>query len=117
MLKIDVRRGGNDNTIAIVDLSGRITLGEGSIAFRDKVRQLLDSGERKILLNLADVPYIDAPGIDEMVDAHTTVRNRAGRIVIVCLCRKIRDLLLITKLYTCFEIWDTEEEGLRQINA
>jgi anti-sigma B factor antagonist len=94
--------------ITIVDLSGRITLGEGSVVLRDKVRELLGKGQTKILLNMDEVTYIDSSGIGELVSAFTTVRNQGGDLKLLNLTKKVHDLLQITKLYTVFDIKDDE---------
>jgi len=96
------------NGIVIVDLSGRITLGEGSVLLRDMVRDLVTKGQRKILLNLGDVTYIDSSGIGELVSAFTTVRNQGGELKLLNLTKKVHDLLQITKLYTVFDVKDDE---------
>ena len=96
------------NGITIVDLSGRITLGEGSVLLRDMVRDLVTKGQRKILLNLGDVTYIDSSGIGELVSAFTTVRHRGGELKLLNLTKKVHDLLQITKLYTVFDVKDDE---------
>ncbi len=96
------------NGITIVDLSGRITLGEGSVLVRDMVRDLVTKGQRKILLNLGDVTYIDSSGIGELVSAFTTVRNQGGDLKLLNLTKKVHDLLQITKLYTVFDVKDDE---------
>ena len=96
------------NGITIVDLSGRITLGEGSVVLRDLVRDLVTKGQRKILLNLGDVTYIDSSGIGELVSAFTTVRNQGGELKLLNLTKKVHDLLQITKLYTVFDVKDDE---------
>jgi anti-sigma B factor antagonist len=98
--------------IIIVDLSGRITLGEGSVLLRDMVRDLVTKGERKILLNLGDVTYIDSSGIGEMVSAFTTVRNLGGELKLLNLTKKVHDLLQITKLYTVFDVKDDEASAV-----
>jgi len=94
--------------VTIVDLSGRITLGEGSVLLRDMVRDLVTKGQRKILLNLGDVTYIDSSGIGELVSAFTTVRNQGGELKLLHLTKKVHDLLQITKLYTVFDVKDDE---------
>ena len=94
--------------ITVVDLSGRITLGEGSVVLRDLVRDLLTKGSKRILLNLGDVTYIDSSGIGELVSAFTTVRNGGGDLKLLNLTKKVHDLLQITKLYTVFDIKDDE---------
>ncbi len=98
--------------ITILDLSGRITLGEGSVQFRDAVRDLLSKGSKKILLNLGDVNYIDSSGIGELVSAYTTVRNQGGDLKLLNLTKKVHDLLQITKLYTVFDIKDDEASAV-----
>src|SRR6476659_3447912 len=94
--------------VTIVDLSGRITLGEGSVILSDTVRELMGKGSKKILLNLGDVNYIDSSGIGELVSAFTTVRNQGGELKLLNLTKKVHDLLQITKLYTVFDIKDDE---------
>lgn len=94
--------------ITIVDLSGRITLGEGSVKLRESVRDLVGKGRNKILLNLGDVTYIDSSGIGELVSAFTTVRNQGGELKLLNLTKKVHDLLQITKLYTVFDIKNDE---------
>ena len=99
--------------ITIVDLSGRITLGEGSVVLRDTIRDLVSKGKNKILLNLADVTYIDSSGIGELVSAFTTVRNQNGELKLLKLTKKVHDLLQITKLYTVFDIKDDEATAVQ----
>jgi anti-sigma B factor antagonist len=94
--------------VTILDLSGRITLGEGSVTLRDAVRELLDKGDKNILLNLGDVSYIDSSGIGELVSAFTSVKNSGGELKLLNLTKKVHDLLQITKLYTVFDVKDDE---------
>jgi len=94
--------------VTIVDLSGRITLGEGSVVLRDTIRDEVAQGHKKILLNLGDVTYIDSSGIGELVSAFTSVRNQGGELKLLNLTKKVHDLLQITKLYTVFDIKDDE---------
>lgn len=94
--------------VSIMDLSGRITLGEGSVILRDKIRELLGKGQKKILLNLGDVTYIDSSGIGELVSAFTAVRKEGGELKLLNLTKKVHDLLQITKLYTVFDVKDDE---------
>ncbi len=101
------------NGVTIVDCSGRITLGEGSVILRDTVRDLLAKGNKKILLNLADVTYIDSSGIGEMVSAFTTVRNQGSELKLLNLTKKVHDLLQITKLYTVFDVKDDEAAAVK----
>jgi anti-sigma B factor antagonist len=98
--------------VTVVDLSGRITLGEGSVILRDQVRDLLAKGQKKILLNMAEVTYIDSSGIGELVSAFTTVRNQGGELKLLNLTKKVHDLLQITKLYTVFDVKDDEAAAI-----
>jgi len=98
--------------VTVVDLNGRITLGEGSIILRDTVRDLLSKGRKNILLNLANVTYIDSSGIGELVSAFTSVRNQQGELKLLKLTKKVHDLLQITKLYTVFDVKDEEAEAV-----
>lgn len=94
--------------VTIVDLSGKISLGEGSALLRKTIRDLLDAGQLKILLNLGDVNYIDSSGIGELVSGFTAVRNRNGELKLLNLTKKVHDLLQITKLFTVFDIYSDE---------
>ena len=98
--------------ITILDLSGRITLGEGSVQLRDLIRDLVTKGQTKILLNLGDVNYIDSSGIGELVSAFTSVKNQGGELKLLNLTKKVHDLLQITKLYTVFDIKDDEASAV-----
>lgn len=100
------------NGVTVVDMSGRITLGEGSVVLRDSIRDLVAKGQKKILLNLGDVTYIDSSGIGELVSAFTTVRNQGGELKLLHLTKKVHDLLQITKLYTVFDIKDDETSAV-----
>ena len=102
--------------VTVMDLSGRITLGEGSVVLRDAVRDLLSKGNKKILANLADVNYIDSSGIGELVSAFTTVRNQGGELKLLNLTKKVHDLLQITKLYTVFDVKDNEAAAIKSFN-
>jgi anti-sigma B factor antagonist len=99
--------------VTVVDLSGRITLGEGSALLRKTVRGLLEEHRTKILLNLADVDYIDSSGIGELVSGYTAVKNRNGELKLLQLTKKVRDLLQITKLFTVFDVFSDEATALR----
>ena len=108
-LSIKQREAGD---ITILDLSGKITIGEGSVQLREAVRNLLDSGRKKILLNLGDVSYVDSSGIGELVSSYSTANKAGGSLKLLNLTKKIQDLLAITKLLTVFEIHDSEEAAL-----
>jgi anti-sigma B factor antagonist len=99
--------------VTIVDCSGRITLGEGSVILRDTVRDLLGKGNKKIVLNLQDVNYIDSSGIGELVSAFTTTKNQGGELKLLNLTKKVNDLLQITKLDTVFDVKDDEASAVK----
>ena len=99
--------------VAVVDMSGRITLGEGSVVLRDTIRDLIGKGQKRILLNLGDVTYIDSSGIGELVSAFTAVRREGGELKLLNLTNKVHDLLQITKLYTVFDIKDDEATAIK----
>jgi len=101
------------DSVTIVDLSGRITLGEGSSTLRETVRDLISKGQKNILLNLGDVTYIDSSGIGELVSSFTSVNNQGGRLKLLNLQKKVHDLLQITKLYTVFEVHTDEAAAVR----
>jgi len=94
--------------VTIVDLSGKITLGDGGITLREEVRKLVGEGQKKIVLNLAEVNYIDSSGLGELVSAYTAVKNAGGELKLLNLTSKVRDLLVITKLVTVFDVKDDE---------
>ena len=103
--------------VIVVDLKGKITLGEGDEMLKDKVNSLVNQGYRKIILNLADVPYIDSAGLGEIVRTYTTVSRQGGSLKLLNLTKKITDLLAITKLLTVFETFDSEDEAVRSFSA
>jgi anti-sigma B factor antagonist len=96
-----------------VDVAGRITLGEGSSALRDLLRDLVGKGQKKILLNLGEVSYIDSSGIGELVSGFTTVTNNSGQLKLLGLNKRVKDLLQITKLYTVFDVHEDEASAVR----
>ena len=99
--------------VTIVDLSGRIVLGEGSEILRDALRDLVSRGQKKLLLNLADVNYIDSSGLGALVSGYTTLTGQQGQLKLLNLTKKVRDLLQITKLLTVFEVFDDETSALK----
>jgi anti-sigma B factor antagonist len=99
--------------VSVVDVAGRITLGEGSSALRDTLREMVSKGQKKILLNLGEVSYIDSSGIGELVSAFTTVTNGGGQLKLLNLTKRVKDLLQITKLYTVFDVHDSEVSAIR----
>ena len=108
-LTINQRQEGD---VTILDLSGRITIGEGSVLLRQTVKDLLESGKKKILLNLGDVSYVDSSGIGELVSSYTTTSNRGGQLKLLNLGKKIKDLLMITKLLTVFQTYEDEQTAI-----
>jgi len=98
--------------VAVLDLSGRITLGEGSVQIRDAIRDLLGKGHKSILLDLGDVNYIDSSGLGELVSAYTSARNQGAGLKLLKLTKKVHDLLQLTKLYTVFDIFDDEAAAI-----
>jgi len=113
-LKAAVRRVGDVN---IIDLAGRITLGEGSGLVRNSIKELVNSGQKNILVNLKEVTYIDSAGLGELVGAYATVTNMAGNIKLLHPQSRVHDLLQVTKLYTVFIAFDDEAEALRSFAA
>ena len=103
--------------VAIVDFSGKITLGEGSATLRQTVRELVGQGQRKILLNLGDVDYIDSSGIGELVGAYTTVRGASGELKLMQLTKRVKDLIQITRLFTVFDVQSDEAAAIIAFSA
>jgi anti-sigma B factor antagonist len=103
--------------VVVLDLKGKITLGEGDELLKDKVNSLVNQGHKKIVLNLAEVPYIDSAGLGEVVRTYTTVSRQGGSIKLLNLTKRITDLLSITKLLTVFETFDSEGEAVRSFSA
>ena len=108
-VKLSTRQVGD---VSVVDVAGRITLGEGSSALRDMLRDMVGKNQKKILLNLGDVSYIDSSGIGELVSGFTTVTNQGGQLKLMNLSKNVRNLLQITKLYTIFEVVDDEDTAV-----
>ena len=102
----------DSGTITVVDASGRITLGDGSANLRKTIRQLLDEQHTLIILNLADVDYIDSSGIGELVSGYTAVKSKGGELKLLHLTKKVHDLLQITKLFTVFEVYSDEGSAI-----
>jgi len=111
MAELDVKeRQAGD--VTILDLRGEVRIGEGSIALRDAIRNLADTGKTKLLLNLAGVSYIDSSGIGELIANYTTVGRTGGQLKLLSLTDKVQDLLVITKLLTVFDVYEAEAEAL-----
>jgi anti-sigma B factor antagonist len=112
-VKLNIRQVGD---ITVLDAAGRITLGEGASALRDTIKSLIGQGNKKILLNLAEVSYIDSSGVGELVSSFTSVSNAGGQLKLLNLTKRIHDLLQITKLISVFEIFDDEAKALASFN-
>ena len=109
-VKLSTRQVGD---VSVVDVAGRITLGEGSSALRESLRDMVSKNRKKILLNLGEVSYIDSSGIGELVSGFTTVTNSGGQLKLLNLNKRVKDLLQITKLYTVFDVHDDEAGAIR----
>ncbi|HEV8134604.1 MAG TPA: STAS domain-containing protein [Pyrinomonadaceae bacterium] len=109
-LEVNERQAGD---VTILDMTGAVRIGEGSIALRDAIRGLADSGKKKILLNLAGVNYVDSSGIGELIANYTTVSRQGGQLKLLNLTDRIQNLLVITKLLTVFDAYEDEGEALK----
>ena len=108
-LNINERQAGD---VTVLDLSGKITIGEGSVALRAAIRRLLEEGKKRILLNLAGISYVDSSGIGELVSSYTAINKEGGQLKLLNLTQKIKDLLTITKLLTVFDVYESEADAL-----
>lgn len=108
-LNINERQAGD---VTVLDMSGKITIGEGSVALRTAIRRLLEEGKKRILLNLSGVSYVDSSGIGELVSSYTAINKEGGQLKLLNLTQKIQDLLTITKLLTVFDTYESEAEAL-----
>jgi anti-sigma B factor antagonist len=113
-MQIDQRAVGD---VVVLDLKGRVTMGEGDELLKDKVNSLVNQGHKKIVLNLAGVPYVDSAGLGEIVRTYTTVSRQGGSLKLLNLTKRITDLLSITKLLTVFETFDSENDAIRSFSA
>ena len=109
-LSVNERQAGD---VTILDMSGAVRIGEGSVALRDAIRGLSESGKKKILLNLAGVNYVDSSGIGELIANYTTISRQGGQLKLLNLTDRIQNLLVITKLLTVFDSYDNEAEALK----
>jgi anti-sigma B factor antagonist len=98
--------------VTIIDISGKLTLGEGTSSLRTKIRELVEGGSRRIVLNMADVSYMDSSGLGEMIASHTTVTTAGGEMKLLNLAKRVHDLLKLTKLYTVFETFEDEASAV-----
>ncbi|MCX6549490.1 MAG: STAS domain-containing protein [Acidobacteria bacterium] len=113
-MQIDERKIGD---VTILDMKGKMTLGDGDEMLRNKINGIIAAGAKKIVLNLGDVPYIDSAGLGEVVRTYTTVSRQGGTLKLLNLTKRIQDLLAITKLLTVFETFDTENEAVKSFGA
>ena len=113
-MQIEERAAGE---VTILDLKGKMTLGEGDEILKDKINSLVLQGRKHIVLNLADVPYIDSAGLGEVVRTYTTVKRQGGNMRLLNLTKRIEDLLSITKLLTVFESFDNEADAVRSLTV
>jgi len=113
-MQIDERSAGD---VTVLDLKGRMTMGEGDELLKDKVNSLILQGRKKLVLNLADVPYVDSAGLGEIVRTYTTVTKQGGSLKLTNLTKRITDLLSITKLLTVFDTYDSEADAVRSFTT
>jgi anti-sigma B factor antagonist len=113
-MQIEERSAGD---VTVLDLKGKMTLGEGDELLRDKINSLIQQGRRKVVLNLEDVPYIDSAGLGEIVRTYTTISRQSGSLKLLNLTKRITDLLSITKLLTVFDTYDTEADAVRSFSS
>ena len=113
-MQIEERSAGD---VTVLDLKGKMTLGEGDELLRDKINSLIQQGRRKIVLNLEDVPYIDSAGLGEIVRTYTTISRQGGSLKLLNLTKRITDLLSITKLLTVFDTYDSEADAVRSFSS
>ena len=108
-LNLSERQAGD---VTVLDLGGKITIGEGSVSLRGAIKRLIEEGKKKILLNLGNVSYVDSSGIGELVSSFTTINREGGQLKLLNLSQKIQDLMTITKLHTVFDVYDEETAAL-----
>ena len=113
-MQIEERSAGD---VVVLDLKGKMTLGEGDELLKDKINSLLQQGHKKVVLNLEDVPYIDSAGLGEIVRTYTTISRQGGSMKLLNLTKRITDLLSITKLLTVFETYDNEADAVRSFSS
>ena len=102
--------------IMILDIKGKLTIGEGNELLKDKINSLIQQGHKKLVLNLEGVPYVDSAGLGEIVRTYTTVSRQGGNLKLLNLTKRIEDLLMITKLLTVFDVFETEQEALQSFS-
>jgi anti-sigma B factor antagonist len=107
----------NKNGVSVIAISGKLTMGEGTIALRDKIEEMAETGSDRILLNMAGVTYIDSSGIGELVAAHAHITSAGGEMKLLNVARRVLDVLKITRLYTVFEVFEDEDSAIRSFAA
>jgi anti-sigma B factor antagonist len=105
------------NDTIIIDLSGGVTMGESCAAIRDEIHDEIGHGYKKVLLNLAEVSYIDSAGLGELTAAYTTIKNRGGQLKLLNLTKRVHDLMQITKLYTIFDVYEDERKAIASFGS
>jgi len=113
-MQIEQRSAGE---VIVLDLKGKMTLGEGDELLKDKINSLLQQGFKKVVLNLEEVPYIDSAGLGEIVRTYTTISRQGGSLKLLNLTKRITDLLSITKLLTVFETYENEADAVRSFSS
>jgi|ERR1700690_2907389 len=113
-MEISERKAGN---VTILDVSGRITMGEGDTILKDKLHSLLHQGRKDVLLNLGQVQYVDSAGLGAIVSAYTTMTREGGSLKLLSITKRLQDLLTITKLLTVFDTFESEDEALRSYKS
>ncbi len=103
--------------VVVLDLTGKLTIGEGDELLKERISNLIQQGHRNLLLNLEGVPYVDSAGLGEIVRTYTTVSRQGGKLKLVNLTKRITDLLAITKLLTVFETYESEDEAVNSFGA
>jgi anti-sigma B factor antagonist len=103
--------------VVVLDLTGKLTIGEGDELLKERISNLIQQGHRNLLLNLEGVPYVDSAGLGEIVRTYTTVSRQGGKLKLVNLTKRITDLLAITKLLTVFETYESEDEAVKSFSG
>lgn len=112
-LSINIR---TNSGVTVVDVSGRITLGDGAATLRETLRAMPHEGHKQVLLNLAETSHIDSSGLGVLVGAFASIAHQDGQLKLVNLNNRVRDLLLVTKLFTVFEVFDDETLAVRSFS-
>ncbi|HYY55814.1 MAG TPA: STAS domain-containing protein [Pyrinomonadaceae bacterium] len=103
--------------VVVLDMDGNMRIGEGGVVFHETIRRLLEEGRRKILLNLSGVDYIDSSGLGELIASHNVLKKNGGQVKLLHLTKRVRELMVITKLLTIFDVYESESEALESFNS